>query len=613
MKKRIHIIIAGFCMLLFSSCEDWLDMPSENKFDTVTVFQSVSKAEMAVLGAYNAAIAQEMYYQLLSGTDECMSTELNNSKGIFARYAYDPSNSAGNSTYAAMYSAIEQANNCIKGLSAMTGSTEVEEELINRLLGESLAIRAYAYFHVVYLFGDVPFSLVPTADAPSITTGRYNRDEIYDQCIADLEEAVRLLPWKGEGNIPSERISKQAAYGILARVALHAAGYSLRFNLETYDASSIQFAKRSDAARITELYTIARDACDAVITKGENNLVNEYDQVWRDLVCKRDNAESIFEHGMYGTSHNDVRLGYTTGIPTPASATGAIPPYGRGAPQVAAMPTLYFDYEEDDARRDVTICNYEIRSNNGVATMTTYSSRTIGKYRATWKHERGSSDSRRDINAPILRFSDILLMFAEAENELNNGPTAAAKSAYERVRLRAFKGDNTKIGTTPTTKEGFFEAIVQERKLEFAFESIRRGDIVRWGIQYETLMNEKAKLIRMANREGEYANVPRYVAYGTVVMSVFEEPHIGLPIYQTYVDEPDQATKDALTEAGYTLIDLYAANTGGFFANALDANLSWISSFFDGLQKNKTELLPLNNNMMNDNPELRDQQHPLYR
>lgn len=609
MKKKIHIILVGFGVLLFSACQDWLEMPSENKFDSVTVFQSVSKAQMAVLGAYNSAIAQEMYYQLLSGTDECMSVELNNSKGTFARYAYDATTTAGNSTYTAMYSAIEQANNCVKGLLTMTGSTEAEQKLINQLLGEALAIRGYAYFHVVRLFGDVPFSLVPTADAESITTGRYNRDEIYDQCVADLQEAVRLLPWKNEDNIPSERISKQAAHGILARVALHAAGYSLRFNIETYDAASIQLAKRPDATRVAELYTIARDACSAVMTKGENNLLDKYDKIWRDLVCKRYNEESIFEHGMYGTAHNDIRLGYATGIPTPASNT----PYGRGAPQVAAMPTLYYDYDEDDQRRDVTICNHEMRTNNNEVTLVPYASRTIGKYRATWKNERGSSDSRRDINAPILRYADILLMFAEAENELNNGPTAAAKSAYEKVRLRAFNNDDTQIGTTPTTKDAFFDALVQERKLEFAFESIRRGDLVRWGIHYETLINEKSKLIRMANHEGEYSSIPKYAAYKIIKMTVLEEPHIELPVYATYVTEPDQATKNALAADGYTLVNLYAANTGGFFANALDANLSWVSSFFDGLQKNKTELLPLHESMMNDNPELRDQQHPLYR
>ncbi len=607
--KKEFIYIIGLSIFLLWSCQDWLDMPSENKFDTVTVFQSISKAEMAVLGAYNDAIAQEMYYQLLSGTDECMSVELNNSKGIFSRYAYDSSNSSGNSTYNTMYSVIEQANNCIKGLEAMTPANDEEQKKIDQLMGESLALRAYAYFHVVRLFGDVPFSLIPTADAASITSGRHDRDEIYDQCVSDLQKATGLIPWKLEGNIPSERISKQAAYGILARVSLHAAGYSLRFNLETYDPSSISLSKRSDNERITELYTIARDACKQVINQGENELVDKYDKVWRDLLCKRYNSESIFEHGMYGTSHNDVRLGYTTGIPTPASNV----PYGRGAPQVAAMPTLYFEYEEDDQRRDATICNYEIRTNNNVATMVPYSSMTIGKYRATWKNERGSTDSRRDINAPILRYSDILLMYAEAENEINNGPTPSAKEALEKVRTRAFNGDRNKIGEIPSNKNDFFKAIVKERKLEFAFESIRRGDITRWGIHYDILKEEKEKLLRMANRQGEYANIPMFAAYKTITMTALEEPNVGLDIYQSFTQEPEQSIKDNLQAQGYTLINLYGANTGGFFANALDANLSWVQSFFDGLSKNKTELLPLNNNMMNDNPELRNQQHPLYR
>lgn len=609
MKKYFYIIIIALGVTLFTSCQDWLDMPSENKFDSVTVFQSISKAEMAVLGAYKSAISQEMFYQLLSGTDECASTELNNSKGIFSRYSYDSSNSAGNSTYTSMYSTIEQANNCIKGLNLMSASNDEEQKLIDKLIGESLALRAYAYFHVVRLFGDVPFSLVPIVDAPSITSGRYDRDKIYDQCVADLQEATKLIPWKNEGNIPAERISKQAAYGILARVALHAAGYSLRFDIESFDASSIKLSKRSDQERVRELYTIASEACKEVIGRKENRLENNFDQVWRDLLCKRYNQESIFEHGMYGIDHNDIRLGYTTGIPTPSGNK----PYGRGAPQLIAMPTLYFEYDGMDQRRDATICNYEIRSNNNVATMLPYSSRAIGKYRGTWKSERGSSDSRRDINAPILRYSDILLMYAEAENELNNGPTASAVDAFEEVRLRAFMGDKNLIGTTPTSKEDFFNAIVQERKLEFAFEGMRRGDITRWGIQYEILTEEKAKLIRMADHVDEYSNTPRYVAYKSLVMTALEEPNKGLSIYKSYVEEPTQTEKDMLASEGYILINLYDANTGGFFANALDSDLTWISSAFEGLQRNKTELLPLNNVMMNDNPELRTQQHPLYR
>lgn len=607
MKKIINIILVCSLILFLGSCEDWLDMPSETKFDTSNIFLSTSKAEMAVLGSYSAAIAQEMHYQLLSGTDECMSVENNNSKEIVARYAYDASNAPGN-TYTAMYSAIERANNCIKGIPGMSPANDTEKKLLDRLLGEAYAIRAYGYFNIVRFWGDVPFSTVPTADAPSITAGRTDRDVIYDQCIADLQEAVKLIPWKKEGNIPSERISKQAALGLLARVALHAAGYSLRWDLNTYDPASVRLAKRSDAARVTELYTIARNACQEVINKNENSLVENFDKLYRNLATKAYNDESIWEFGLYGTTQPDVRIGYTSGISTP---TGSM--YGKAAPQIAPMPTLYFDYEEGDQRRDVSICNYEILNATGTASMNAYPSRTLGKFRVTWKKERGSSDSRRDINAPLLRYADILLMFAEAENELN-GVTDAAKNAYEKVRLRAFKNDAGKIGTTPTNKEDFHKAIMKERKLELAFEGVRRSDIVRWGVQYETLMEEKAKLIRMANRTGEYADIPRFAAYKRFAMTSFEESTIALPVYKYYSEEPDDTEKAQLTNDGYTLVNLYGQNTGAmFFNNELKEDILWVQRFFNGLIKNKTEIFPLNNTMMNDNPELRDQQHPLYR
>jgi len=71
-------------------------------------------------------------------------------------------------------------------------------------------------------------------------------------------------------------------------------------------------------------------------------------------------------------------------------------------------------------------------------------------------------------NWSLIRFSDVLLMFAEAENEINNGPTAAAISAFEEVRKRVFKGNESRISTTPATKAGFFNAVVDERYLEFA-------------------------------------------------------------------------------------------------------------------------------------------------
>lgn len=145
--------------------------------------------------------------------------------------------------------------------------SESEKGKVNALLGEALAIRAYAYWNLIRFYGDVPFTTVPTSELTTFTSSRTDRDVIYDQCIADLQKAVELLPWQGEANAPStpERFCKNSAYGILARVALYAAGYSLRWDLNTYDASTLHIARRDDAARVKELYQIAADACKAVI------------------------------------------------------------------------------------------------------------------------------------------------------------------------------------------------------------------------------------------------------------------------------------------------------------------------------------------------------------
>ena len=208
------------------------------------------------------------------------------------------------------------------------------------------------------------------------------------------------------------------------------------------------------------MYQIAADACNAVITKNENSLLANYDKVFRDLALKQYNSETMLEYGWYGANAPDVRTGYTNGIPT----NGTSKTFGKGGPQMIAMPTLYFDFDAGDQRRDVSVCNFGILANDNLQ-MSTYLGACVGKYRIDWKSEIGTSDSKRDINFPLLRYSDVLLMYAEALNELNNGPTAAAIKAFEDVRLRAFKNDATKIGTTPTTYDGFKNAIIEERKL----------------------------------------------------------------------------------------------------------------------------------------------------
>lgn len=158
-----------------------------------------------------------------------------------------------------------------------------------------------------------------------------------------------------------------------------------------------------------------------------------------------------------------------------------------------AMPTFYFEFEEDDQRRDVSVCNYGLKlsTGNNAYQMNTFAGMGVGKYRINWKKVRGSSDSKRDFNWPILRYSDILLMYAEALNELNNGATSEAKKAVEDVRLRAFRNDAAKVGTIPSDYGDFRDYIIQERKLELSNEGLRKSDLARWGILVDYLTAEK--------------------------------------------------------------------------------------------------------------------------
>lgn len=667
MKKTIILLAMPALLAGLTSCKDWLDLPSESKMDSQSVFESIGRAEMTVVGAYNWLHAQELGYQLLEGTDECASTE-SNSKYNVSNYDYTSTSSMLSGTYTNMYKAIEYANVCIDGLPKMSVSG-TDEKKRDALLGEALAVRAYAYWNLVRFYGDVPFTIIPTSQAATFSSSRTSRDVIWDQCVADLQQAVELLPWKSEGMVATpERFTKNAAYGILARVALYAAGYSLRWDLSTvpYSASTVRIAQRDDQNRIHELYQIAANACKAVIDKGENRLLANYDQLFRDLALEQYNDESMFEFGWHGTNGPDVRTGYTNGIPT--SGTSSV--MGKGGSQMMAMPTFYFEYDEGDQRRDVSICNYGIVGNSSgdKYQMETFAGMGVGKYRINWKKERGSSDSKRDINWPMLRYADVLLMYAEALNELNNGANTDAVNAVRQVRQRAFGGDASKVGNIPTGYQDFKDFIIKERKLELSNEGLRKTDLCRWGILYEHLTAEKAKLVQLCNHEGQYAGVPQYRIYKLDQIPSLQDPNIALPfqgateadvaklglsdadlltlhtlnsgskgllkkkllegsdgkVYFAAADVPAGVTT---TEAEYNILNMWSINSLKQKGNlsvkevkengsTIAANNAWITGvtgIYYGLKKNMTEILPFNTTSILDvNPGLAGQQHPCY-
>jgi starch-binding outer membrane protein, SusD/RagB family len=612
-KKIYYLAIAFTLAISISSCSDWLDIPSTTSYDSENVFTSVGRADLATLGTYNGLWNLLWNYYPTYGTDEAQSSEgITGSKNCVANYVYSTSN-VPTSEFSSAYQCISKANICIKKIplmSAYSNGTELEKTQLKKMVAECKVIRAVHYLNLIRYWGDVPYITLPQEDYATFYSSRVSRDTIYDGIIADVQSAVKDLPWYSAAGTTNERFTKNSAYGMLARIAMYAAGYSLRWDLTTYDESTCKMAKRSDTKRITELYKIASDACQSIIDHGENSLNPSFESLFRTYSAGTYYpSESLFEYAQYGSTAGTVRAGYSFGIKCDVSSM-----YGKAEPLSYYLPTLYYAYNFNDTRRDVTCPNYDISSNNTRTMTPLWNRKGMGKWRLNWTTSKSTFGAMYyNINLVLLRYSDVLLMYAEAQNELNNGPTDKAKLAYEQVRLRAFGNDASKIGTTPTSYSDFFKAIVEERKLELAFEGWRRTDLIRWNLLGDKIAETKANLIKLAKRQAPYDKVPEWVAYRTLTATSWQDPNVTLT---DIIEVPASGTATYKAPAGYTLLKDYISSsnwqTTGASVTGLSEGGSFIANYARGYEPNKVELLPISQSIIDVNIGLAGQQHPKY-
>jgi hypothetical protein len=176
---------------------------------------------------------------------------------------------------------------------------------------------------------------------------------------------------------------------------------------------------------------------------------------------------------------------------------------------------MYYEYDSDDVRRDVTCVPYEWT--NGIQVPTSLGKWYFGKYRYEWLNRVVTSSNDDGLNWMYMRYADVVLMAAEAINELD-GPAAAAPY-LKMIRDRAFPNNPEKVNDymqqVTASKETFFNAIVDERALEFTGEMLRKGDLIRWNLLSTKLNEAKAKLEQLEHREGEYADLPQNIYYKT--------------------------------------------------------------------------------------------------
>lgn len=506
---------------LVSSCD--MDAPTQSTLDESSVFAQYSLAESEIMSIHVSFGETNSYrgrflpfYGLNTDLETGSGTQPSYAKAMSysdkeSMWAYNTLETNGqmnteNNAYAKFYEGIERANLAIQGIRKY-GNIENNRDMA-QLLGEALTLRALIYNDLIKAWGDVPARFVPNTP-DNVYMPRSNRDIIYKQILADLKEAEDYCYWPNENVITksTERVSKSFVKGLRARIALYAGGYGLRGD---------GYRKSNDPELATEkMYQIAKEECIDIINSRRNELGTFKDNFVK--LCQ-DNltagGESLWEIPF---SSGRGRVLYTFGVKHQAKDQYTSQPQGGVN---GPLPYLYYDYDKDDIRRDITCVPYEWSKEqvNGKSyqQLRGINKWCFGKLRYEWmKSERALSLGTNDdgINWQYMRLADVYLMAAEAVNAID-GPQAAwqyMKPVLDRA-LPADKVDALKTKYC-ASKDAFFNGIVDQRAFEFAGEMLRKADLVRWGIIDEKMAEAKQKLTDLANRQGAYADLPLKVYY----------------------------------------------------------------------------------------------------
>lgn len=518
MKKFLTFLSVGTLALGLVSCDKFFDVKSPSAADDAAVFTDYALSEYAIFGIHESYGMVNCYrgrylpwYGFNSDIEWYNGT--NTAGKEITQYAITTTNSQlnlSNGPYNVMYEAIEKANLVIDGLNKY-GNCDKDSDM-GFLLGEALCLRAMTYFDLIKAWGDVPARFEPIT-SETIYASKSNRDIIYKQILSDLERAITLLPYPGQGRAQSTtRASKTFAEGLYARIALSASGYALRVpdgEEGTGNPGEIRLSNDPDLSK-SVLYPKAFEYLEDAINSKANYIEQDYEKMWYNLnnLDTKVGGEIIFS---FPFDDNRGRWNFTfAGLSDGSSHSSGIKRGGEGGP----VPTLWFDYDANDIRRDISCINYKWLKDNSIEPSgidTWY----FGKYRYNWMKTQPYSGGNDDgVKPVVLRYSDILLMAAEIANELDK--LDVAKSYFLEVRSRAFAGnesDATAYVNAIASKDAMFNAIVDERALEFVGEFLRKQDLIRWNMLSSKIKETENKMKDLASLSGDYSNLPNTIYY----------------------------------------------------------------------------------------------------
>lgn len=415
-----HIIVKTFAAVLMAggltSCSDFLNQSSDSSLDGKNIFSTYEYAEGTIANIYQEFgeqnyRARSVWYGYNTDVEFYGNSNKADGKADLATYnaqtANDQMNTAtGTDLWAKMYAAIERANLAIKGLREHADLSDAKNK---QLLGEALTLRALQYVDLINMWGDVPARFEPV-NSDNMYAERSDRDVIYKQIIADLQEAQDLCAWPNELEATQtvERVNKAFVKGLLARVCMQAAGYAQRMDGENRLSTDPELSKEV-------LYPIALQACkDVMGVEGQYvALKSNFEDIWNNNGISGDvitaGSESLFEIG-YSNAPARGRMMYTFGIKH--NSEDEMTTMKQGS-QVGPVPTLYFEYDKNDTRRDVTCCPFQW--NKGKQELQSFKSWSFGKLRYEWTNRLIPAGNDDGINRLYMRYADVVLMRAELE------------------------------------------------------------------------------------------------------------------------------------------------------------------------------------------------------
>ena len=459
MKLKYNLIAIALRGFSFSSCSDFLEQNPQTDLSENDFYKTADDILSAVNGVYSSLQEGDIYgnwYVFGEIPSDNTRNQLSGSvttQNEFDQFYIDTQNSMIANFWKAAYKVINRTNTVLGRIDGI----EINTELANRYKLECKFIRALMYFNLVRVYGDVPLILKEISISESYDILREPKENVYNQIIADLKEAQGLPV--SYSTAEDGRATQGAAKALLADVYM---------TLHKYAEAETILAEIINSGR----YSLLENTPGSLNIDGYKNVFSP---------VNHNSKEGIFEiqflKGGYGEGSN-----YANNFAPENSGTNVVAVGGTGGNNIPEMD-IYNAYEEGDLRRDfsMSLGYYDNRKNNEWV-----ESRYVCKFMDVPYQNNDASN-----NYPVIRYADVILMYAEALNQ--NGKTAEACKYLNMTRRRGFGYQTTEtspVDLQTTDKAQFALMVEQERRVELAFENHRWFDLIRTGRAVEVMKSK---------------------------------------------------------------------------------------------------------------------------